>query len=356
MGFSASLAAVLTPLLLAGGAPAQEAGETLTRVPDRSEAQQAVRAGVAWLVRHQQADGSWHGSRRGAQDIGTTGLAVLALGKAGGEPAARERGLAWLVAQQDEETGLIGEHSGHDFHYGHAIAALALCRAVDGPELTPLREAAQRAVDYILRARNPHAVWRYDMPPTGENDTSVTGWMVGALRAGEETGLVVERAVYEDCLRWLDAVTDTETGRVGYDSMGSGSSRVMRVNDHYPPESGEAMTAIGLTLRVELGQSPERHAILTHHADLLLRCPPAWDPEGLGTDLYYWYHGTEALALVGGEHWLTWRAALTDAVVGAQHTQGDDAGSWDPVGPWCYAGGRAYATALLTSCLSACLE
>jgi hypothetical protein len=178
--------------------------------------------------------------------------------------------------------------------------------------------------------------------------------MIGALRAADEAGMTVDRAVYEDCLRWLDEVTDQVTGRVGYDSRGSTSSRIQRVNDHYPPESGEAMTAVGLTLRSKLGQSPDRNPILARHAELMQRRLPAWDPEGLGTDLYYWYYGTEALSLLGGEAWTHWRAALTDAVVGAQRDEGDTSGSWDPVGPWCYAGGRAYATALLTSCLAVC--
>jgi hypothetical protein len=343
-------------------APAQDAREPVPVAPEYADAARSLQAGVSWLVRDQQENGSWRGSGKGAADVGTTGLALLALADARAAPTARARGLQWLMRRQDPETGLIGERIGHDFHYGHAIAAQALCGAVDDPHLAaiiepePLREAAGRAIDYVLGARNPYGVWRYDMPPTGDNDTSVTGWMIGALRAAEAIGLSVDRAAYGDCLRWLDGVTDYDTGRVGYDSRGSRSSRIQRVNDHYPPESGEAMTAIGLSLRSQIGQSPDRTPVLVRHAELMQRRLPAWDPDGLESDLYYWYHGTEAMASVGGEGWAVWRAALTDAVIEAQRTRGAEGGSWDPIGPWSYAGGRAYSTALMTSCLAACLE
>ena len=40
--------------------------------------------------------------------------------------------------------------------------------ADDGPE-EPLRACVDHAVEFILRARNPHGAWRYDVPPTGDN-------------------------------------------------------------------------------------------------------------------------------------------------------------------------------------------
>ena len=32
----------------------------------------------------------------------------------------------------------------------------------------------------------------------------------------------------------------------------------------------------------------------------------------------------------------------------AQRDDGDEKGSWDPIGPWGFAGGRVYSTALMT--------
>jgi hypothetical protein len=194
------------------------------------------------------------------------------------------------------------------------------------------------------------------MPPTGDNDTSVTGWMLSALRAAEDAGLEVDQSAFEGGLAWVEDVTDRGTGRVGYDSAGTYSSRIQRVNDQFPPESGEAMTAIGLAVRTSSGQTPEREPIVALHAELMQRKLPEWDPAGLGSDLYYWYHGTEAMSAVGGDSWGKWRLALTAALVEAQRTDGDAAGSWDPIGPWGYAGGRVYSTALMTACLASCRE
>ena len=44
---------------------------------------------------------------------------------------------------------------------------------------------------------------------------------------------------------------------------------------------------------------------------------------------------------------------MVDAIVKTQRTDGNFAGSWDPVGVWDEDGGRVYATALYTLCLSA---
>jgi hypothetical protein len=277
----------------------------------------------------------------------------MALQDAGQAPDAQEAAEAWLILQQDPETGLIGEPVGHTFHYGHAIAARALClRLLADPSDETLRTAAQLAVDYCLVARNPYAAWRYDNPPTGENDTSVTGWMLAALHAADDAGLEVDHAAFEGGIAWIDEVTEPETGRVGYDSVGSRSSRITNVNDNVPPEAGEAMTAVGLAERSRQGHTPEADPLMVRHAQLIRRTLPEWDPAGLGSDLYYWYLGTDAMASMGDEYWGPWRTALTQALIDAQRAEGEQAGSWDPIGPWGYAAGRPYSTALMTSCLA----
>src|SRR5688572_2757807 len=103
--------------------------------------QQAIAAGLDWLVRHQHGDGHWsasgfmdnckggekcRGVGRRNHDVGLTGLAVLALLKHGdvklaeGPSSALKKGLEWLLAQQDAE-GCFGQQVG-EFMYDHAIA------------------------------------------------------------------------------------------------------------------------------------------------------------------------------------------------------------------------------------------
>src|SRR5436853_326857 len=80
------------------------------------------------------------------------------------------------------------------------------------PESVGLRGAAQ----------NPGKGWRYSSRG-GDNDTSVTGWAVLALRAAERGGLTFAKAAWEGALAWFDEVTD-DAGRTGY--MGRGFNAV----------------------------------------------------------------------------------------------------------------------------------
>lgn len=339
--------------------------------------EQALSQGLDWLKFHQSADGRWGcatyvdncgkiGSNRcegiglDTHDVGMTGLALLAfLGdgnttRGGPYREVVARGVGWLKDVQNPDTGMIGPQIGRAFLYDHSIATLALCEAYYfAPKTAVLKRVTQPAINLITRARNPYGAWRYDLPPTGANDTSVTGWMVFALKAAEEANLQIDPEAFQGALSWIDEVTDQTTGRVGYDSVGSASSRVDNYNRDFPTDRAEAMTAVGLLCRIFLGQTPDKHPIMNKHADLMLKRLPEWDPVNKGSDFYYWYYGTYAMFQMGGKYWESWKKAMETAVVKSQcgEADGDEKGSWDPIDPWCYAGGRVYATASLTLCL-----
>ena len=155
-------------------------------------------------------------------DVGLTGLALLTFlgqGNTHNEGVYRDvvrRGVVWLVRQQDERSGLIGSDASHDFVYDHTIATLALCEAYLLSGGSPfLIGACEDAVGYLLRARNPYGAWRYDVPPSGDADTSVTGWAVLALTSARDAGLAVDSSALEGALSWIDEVTDPASGRVG---------------------------------------------------------------------------------------------------------------------------------------------
>ena len=270
----------------------------------------AIKDGLEWLRLHQDEDGSWDcdefmhhdpsgdltdGAGDPNHDIGVTGLALLAfLGDGhtmtqGHYKDTVKRGIKWLVHEQDRESGLFGEELGHAFLYDHSIATLAVCETFYLDKSTLLKTKAQRAINYITRARNPYGVWRYEVPPNDQNDTSVTGWMVFALKSAEEGGLRIDRSAYAAAIDWFDEMTDAGTGRVGYTETGSPSGRVAGMNDQYPTEKGEALTSVALLCRFFLGQNPEENPVMKDHAELLLRTLPEWDPEGFGCDMYYWY-------------------------------------------------------------------
>ncbi len=328
--------------------------------------------GIRWLVAHQDADGKWDadgfmkhdpvgdetaGPGQPEHDVGVTGMALLALlgdGHTTRHGRYKEnvtRAVKWLREQQDHESGLFGEPVGHSFIYDHGIATLAMCEAYYYSGSPLLRGTAQRAISYITRARNYRGVWRYDVPPIGLNDSSVTGWMVFALKSAEESGLTIDSQAFTDSLSWFDEVTDLATGRVGYDAPGTASARITGVNDDFPTEGVEAMTAVGLLSRFFLGQDPKEEPLMRKHADLLLRSLPEWSADGSTNDMYYWYYGTYAMFQMGGQHWKAWNKAMKRAVLDSQRSDGAAKGSWDPSGPWGFAGGRVYSTASMALCL-----
>ena len=342
--------------------------------PSGKPGARCVKIALDWLAEHQDADGGWDadgfmkhdpagdrtdGPGYAHHDIGVTGLALLAfLGNGhtmtrGVHKEVVRRGMRWLSREQDRESGLFGDEIGHAFLYDHAIATLAMCESYYLDHSTVLKLKVQRALNYISRARNPYGVWGYSVPPDGTSDTSVTGWMVLAMKSGEDAGLRVDREAFIAASQWFDEMTDPGTGRVGYRETGSASSRVGGMNDQYPVEKGEALTSVALLCRFFLGQDPEEHPVMGQHADLILDAPPRWDPEGLGCDMYHWYYGSYAMFQMGGDHWRRWRKAMEPAVIESQRKDGAARGSWDPIGPWGQPGGRVYSTATMALCLEA---
>jgi len=333
---------------------------------------------LRWLVDHQASDGRWDadgfmencavcpseadGPGEKDKDVGVTGLALLALlgdgntTDSGPHADSVRRGVRWLLGQQDKN-GLFGQHRGHHFIYGHGIATSALAEATCFSSSPMMDAALQKAVDYIHAARGPDGDdgWRYDVPSLGDTDTSITGWMIVALKAAEKAGVKIELEATLAALAWVDAVTDAKTGRVGYNNLGGRSSRVTGLNSDYPVSETEAMTAVGLQTRVLLGQRPEETPGMIKHANLLLKALPEFTMEGdqLLVDWYYWYHGTYAMYQMGGKYWKAWKKALDRAITKSQRKDGNFKGSWDIDGPWAYSGGRIYTTALGALCLEA---
>lgn len=336
-------------------------------VAARRVLERARGSAMSWLASHQDEDGKWDcdefmghdpledqcdGSGQAQWDTGVTGLSLLVFLQAGHSPQFGRykdvvgRGLEWILTKQDPKTGLI--HSGKGDHgevYGHAIATIVLCESLRLSPDDDVRVAAQEALNFIEGARNAYAAWRYSYPGNGENDTSVTGWMLCALKAGESVGLNVDVDAYKGALAWIEEVTDKESGRVGYNFCGSYSSR-MGGNGDFPAENSEALTSVGLLGRFMAGNVPSEDPMMERHASLIVQNMPTWSEDGHFADMYYWYFGTEALSRMGGDFWLRWSVAAMDELIGAQCSERTSAGSWDPIGPWGFAGGRVYSTAM----------
>jgi len=353
------------------------------RTKVKQKINEALLAGLEWLKEHQSDDGRWDcdgfpnecdkggeltdGEGEPNHDVGVTGLALLAFLGFGDsmregtyQPQIRS-GVAWMLKQQDKETGCLGPAVGQEFLYNHSIATLALCEAYYSDPGNPiLKRAAQKAVNFISSARNPYQAWRYTVPPNGDNDTSVTGWMVFALAAARDAKLDISFEDFRGALSWIDEMTDPATGRTGYIDTGGLSSRVEHLLDAYPAEESEAMTAVGMLCRIFiqdiLGDDVEdQTGKLELGAEILLEKLPEWSEDGSTNDMYYWYYASYAMfqmKSVNKRYWDSWEKAMEKAILPNQHTEPPCwEGSWDPNGPWGHSGGRVYSTATMVLCL-----
>lgn len=363
------------PAVAAYAVRIEKRGELSKRAGMSEESEKAVDAGLMWLARHQKGSGAWSSSAFDAccaagtcggpgesgNDAGVTGLAVLAFLGAGITPKSElswkdavtgravaagdvvRRGIAALVAMQDEE-GCVGGRRTAKYMYSHAIGALALAEAYGMTGAEGLRGPAQRAVDFLLMAQNPGRGWRY-AKQCGDSDTSVTSWAVAALDAANVAGLKNAKNGFAGAKAWIDEVTDPTYFRVGYTARGTGKVLVQGRNEEW--DGHEALTAAAMTarMRMEAKAAPE---ILDAQAKLLVSDLPVWMEHKV--DMYYWYHGSEALFTfdgAAGKYWKAWAKTAQDALVKHQEGEGCAAGSWDPAADrWGFEGGRVYTTAI----------
>jgi hypothetical protein len=319
----------------------QEGGTSVTEA--------AVARGLKWLARHQNDDGSWSlhnfhqagtcdgrcGHRGFNSDVSGTALALLPFLGAGqthlnGEYTEEvHRGVRWLVMHQksngDLPSGFANSHM-----YAHGQGAIALCEAYALTHDDWLKEPAQKAVDFIVRAQHSAGGWRYK--PNQAGDTSVVGWQLMALRSAQMAYLKVPPEAFDKARAFLDSVQDQKS-----DSEGGRYS--------YMPgqRATPTMTAEGLLCRQYSGW-PHDHPGLRSGVDYLLEEHlPKQDGK---LNMYYVYYATQVMHHMGGDAWNHWNYQVRDVLVDLQETSGHMAGSWRPRGGHDDAGGRLYMTAL----------
>ncbi|MCZ6574765.1 MAG: ankyrin repeat domain-containing protein [Planctomycetota bacterium] len=345
-----------------GTSPVLPAGVQYWPHKGRPTAGSPVARALAWLASQQSKTGSWDkvplvpGGAPYSDAV--TGLALLCFlhanysdyGTPEENPYAENvrRGLFHLMGRQrtNGAIGAYGERDSSTSTYAHAMATVALCEgyALTGNAL--YRPPAQKAIKVIEDARNPFMAWRYGRKP-GDNSTSVTVWMVMALKSAQLAELEVDRQALEGGRIWAEKMTDPEFGVVGYNMPGGRSLRLEGLNDKFPAQLTGAMTAAGLIIRTWAGEDYRANVQLRKGAKYCMQLMPSWSKSDGTIDMYYWYLGSVAMAHVGGAMLKTWRK---HAVPEFQRGQRKD-GSWDPVGAWGSAGGRVYSTALMTGAL-----
>ena len=337
--------------------------EALANHGGNPSTESAVRAGLDWLARHQDPDGSWSPDHFDARCLGTeqtcqgpgypehragiTALALLALLGDGHLPdssddpldSATTRSLQWLLDHQDSQGCIRTDlETGSRNMYDHGIAAFALCETAQLTADPMIEEAARKAIMFLESSQQAGGGWDYTPSLSLRNDLSITGWQVLAIHAGIEAGIYPQKSTLTAIGRYLDRAIG-DGGHSTYADRGRGRGR-----------GGFGIDAVGLITLLALGHSPvaERNLICARRiAEHGPRPEDRRDWDQHPQSMYYWYTGTLALFHIGGEPWSRWNRQLQEKVLPLQNTSGDALGSWDPDPNWIgAAGGRVAQTAL----------
>jgi hypothetical protein len=337
-------------LALPGGIPV----EAQKPKPDAAK---SIAAGLAWLARHQNPDGSWGGNslmqrctgekpcydKRGDMtghfDEGLTGLAVLGFLRSGtlagnapkivdpvtGKPvdaaAVVASGLGWLKKIQKKSGSFCRQRS---FVYNDSAATLAMIEGYAVTRDDAWKDSAAKGVDFIEKAQRPSPTgdglwgWRYasrqeieKMKPAKpsdeqeeawkkelhESDVSATGWAVAVLAAASDARLDVKEDALKGALDYLNFTTKTN-GLVGYDTSENAGAKVTGPFDEYQYHVA-TMCSIGVLIRLAASRDTT-NAFYDLAVKEISKDLPQFSGDPLSIDYYYWYHGTSAMNRLEG--------------------------------------------------------
>jgi Prenyltransferase and squalene oxidase repeat len=329
--------------------------------PVSAQSEEAIERGLAYLARTQNEDGSWSLQGHGEtvllrSDTAATGLALLAFQGAGYTHREHQyadtvgRGLQWLMKVQKEDGDLYRLEdpvsNRNVAFYSHGIAALAMSEAYGMTQDEEIKAAAQASLDFIALTQNKlRGGWRYS--PQVSSDTSVTGWMMMALKSGQLSGLEVPKKTYDGIENWLDQaqVGPNQADRYRYDPFAPDTPTQRHGRNPTP-----TMTAVGMLMRMYGGWKRDNSDMKSAAKYLLNYKPSMGTRANPQRDAYYWYYATQVMFHMSGDTWNSWNDALTPLLLESQIKDGDRSGSWDPYLPiediWSKHAGRMYVTTM----------
>ena len=314
-----------------GGAGGRYGGRGGAGAAGGSPTTEALTNGSLWIVRQQQADGSY-ADAPSPGDIEATALVLLAfLGdgstlQSGPHQQVLQRGIGWLLAQQQVD-GMIGAGGQHPVAR-HALATYALAEAYGlSGDRALLRGGLVDAIHWLLAQQQPSGGFASgDAGATA--DTLTTTSCLMALTSAKFFG--------------VDVGVSLKAAASWYDAVGDGSTGAHRLHAEASGEVPATATAASLFARFFLGEDPKEVPIMRQSADLLLLQADVKDP-------WCAYWTTYALYQMGGRPWTTWSRRLQEGIVQTQSKAPGAEGSWDPPP----GGSRLVTTALRALTLEA---
>jgi hypothetical protein len=347
-------------------------GQAAAKGGGSPETEQAVDRALKWFIEHQMPDGGWSfdltkcpkckgkcsnpSALTSVDDrCGATALALLPfLGRGFTHrdgPYQKEvgRGLDFLAKLANQGNGNAAEANNANYApkektiaatgYSQGLAGIALAEAYGMTRDEQLLGPAQAAMDCIVDWQSPtRGGWDYTASAGGKQrggDTSISGWMLMALKSGQHAGLQVNPVAFQRFGQFLDAVQNEDGAGYSY-----------HAGDPPDPKNRKSTRSIGLLGRMYLGWKKNNRA--------LQRGVESLAQTGFQKDNFYQgYYTTQIMHHMQGPAWEAWNAQMKGTLLPLQSAAGHEAGSWTgPEGEFGtrYAG-RLYATSLATMML-----
>ena len=322
--------------------------------PEECEA--AVVESLRWLQKTQNRDGSWTGQ----QQVGMTGLALLAyLGHcetAGSEEFGETvlNAILYLVDLSMKNNGRLASDFKEDhWCYEHAIGTYALAEAYTltgtfDENIPRLEDAVQASGQFLINSQHLSGGWDYGYSEDGARggDLSIVGWHLQALKACKLTGLDFKnlRSCAKKGLAYVESC-QLPSGAMGYTGPVLDGGR-----------DGSSLAAVG-ALSTQIWSASSRVSTKAcRWIDQEMKF--SWDTPD--SDLYGHYYATQAMINHGGEAWTRYNSLFSKQVL---TNQADD-GSFNPVsngGPvnapgGAFAGNSAFAKHYRTCLATLMLE
>jgi hypothetical protein len=274
----------------------------------------AIKNGLAWLGRAQNADGSYgNGTYRG--NIAVTSVAGLAFMASGSSPgrgpygAQIDKALAFVM-ENTSPSGFIAvaASSTHGPMYSHGFGTLFLAEAYGMTHRPEIREKLQKAVRLIIDTQNIEGGWRY-LPRRLDADLSVTICQINALRAARNAGLFVPKQTVDACIRYVKQSQNPDGG-FRYQLHGGGSSEFPR-------------SAAGVVALQSAGEYDSRE-VRDGIAYLRQFTQGGWRFGRRNSHYFYGhYYAAQAMWVQGGDAWIEWYPTIRDELLRRQSLSGN---------------------------------
>ena len=319
-----------------------------------AQSEEAVEMALQYLAAHQRGDGSWsfdlslapcggqcRHSKEGGEDptpsTAATGLALLAFLGAGHTHVDNgpytdnvKRGLYYLRAVATETQGGIDWQKGS--MYGHGIALMAVAEAMAMSTAHPKPDAQEiknhefyelvyKGAAFTCNAQHQSGSWGYY--PKSPGDLTLTGWQVLSLVAARRNKVPLHTYTLRDAKQFALSTCGDKAYWFGYKG----------------PPGEPTTTAVGLSLMLYLGESPQYSELMVALTEMAERGPTL-------TNIYHDYYATLALHHSRHRDWQQWNEKLRNHLVTTQEKSGHEKGSWHFDDRWGNVGGRLYTTAM----------